>query len=616
MAVVPVVSLAALLVYYLYVKLAERRRIPPGARPLPGPKCYPIVGRFHDVPKKGSWLKFYEWSKEFGPIYQTSMFGTVHVWISSERVAHDLLSKRSGIYSDRPLIPNLPDNRTKGDYLALTGHNDIWRRQRKLAKQLMSSNSSLHDYPSKERDRFLYLLANDPSQYREYIEQFTARTVARLCWGSPRSAQRLRVTTAGLLETISPAGALPNMVSWLMHLPTCMSPWQQKENARHAVEAQLLRDNVRHVHERVADGTADPSLMRTFVENANLPGAKPFGVGEDEASYVVAQMAIAGALTIGSPIQSYLLAMLHYPSWQGKLQAEIERVCGGACPQWEHRQDLPMLRAVVKEVIRWRPPVPTGIPHAIEKDDVYNGYFIPAGATVHALEWAMTRDETVYPDCDTFNPARWLEPQYPTYREPLTEHPKLSGFSQFGFGRRTCQGLPLVEQDLFLAMGGMAWALDVRRKRRPGAGAGEVPVHWNDYTPLLIAKPEAFEFDAVVRDEERLELLRRMWEAGKDEDEEVDEDVNRGETEKRRRRRRGEEKGSDEYEDEDGSDTSGLGNSTSSESLGSCSSGDSLDSFSSGQSDSDTCDLEWPVPPSRGVPFKRVPPKGVMNCTE
>lgn len=29
----------------------------------------------------------------------------------------------------------------------------------------------------------------------------------------------------------------------------------------------------------------------------------------------------------------------------------------------------------------------SGIPHAVEKDDVYNGYFIPAGATIHALEW-------------------------------------------------------------------------------------------------------------------------------------------------------------------------------------------------------------------------------------
>ncbi|KAI1121639.1 cytochrome P450 2C3 [Nemania abortiva] len=518
MPLIPLLAIAGLLVVALQLIRRERVRakIPPGAQPLPGPKCYPIVGRVHDVPSEASWLKFYEWSKEYGPIYQIEIFGTVHVWISSERVAHDLLSRRAAIYSDRPLIPNLPDNRTKGDYLALTGSNDIWKRQRKLAQQLMSSNSSLHGYPSKERDRFLYLLSRDPSQYREYVEQFTSRTVARLSWGSPHNAERLRVTTAGLLETISPSGALPNLISWLMYLPTCLSPWQQKENARHAMEAKLYRDNVQYAHDRIDEGTAEPSFIRTFIENTKLPGGKSDWIAEGEASYVVGQMAIAGALTIGSPIQSFILAMLHYPEWQRKLQNEIDLVCEGACPQWEHREKLPLLRAVVKEVIRWRPPVPTGIPHAITQDDVYNGYFIPAGATIHALEWAMTRDEKMYPDGDAFNPARWLEPAYPTYKEPLTTHPKLNGFSQFGFGRRTCQGLPLVEQDLYLAMGGMAWAFDLRRKRR--ADGSEVEVHWNDYTPLLIAKPKHFEFDAVVRGEERERLLSRMWESGKGED--------------------------------------------------------------------------------------------------
>ncbi|KAI1312048.1 cytochrome P450 2C3 [Xylaria venustula] len=504
-----------LLYYVLWLRVASRR-IPPGAKPLPGPKSYPIVGRIHDVPAEVSWMKFYEWSKEYGPIYQTEVFGTVHVWISSEQVAHDLLSRRAAIYSDRPQIPNLPDNRTKGDYLALTGHNDVWKRQRKLAQQLMNANASLHDYPRKERDRFLYLLSTDPSQYREYIEQFTSRTVARLTWGSPHSADRLRVTTAGLLVTISPAGALPNLISWLMYLPTFLSPWQKEENARHAMEAQLLKDNVQYAHDRIGDGTVQPSFIRTFIEDTGLPECKSEGISEVEASYVIGQMAIAGALTIGSPIQSFLLAMLHYPKWQRKLQNEIDLVCEGACPQWEDRKKLPILRACVKEVIRWRPPVPTGIPHAIEQDDVYNGYFIPAGATIHALEWAMTRDKRTYPDPDAFNPARWFEPQYPTYKEPLTKYPNLNGFSQFGFGRRTCQGIPLVEQDLYLAMGGIAWALDIRKKRRPDGS--QVPVHWNDYTPLLIAKPCPFEFDAVVRGEEKREMLRQMWEDGKGED--------------------------------------------------------------------------------------------------
>lgn len=519
MEAIPLLSIIGLFafVFRLIWKGRVKAKIPPGVQPLPGPKCYPIVGRVHDVPAESSWLKFYEWSKEYGPIYQMEIFGAVHVWISSERIAHDLLSRRAAIYSDRPQIPNLPDNRTKGDYLALTGRNDTWRRQRKLAQQLMTTNASLHGYPRIERDRFLYLLSTDTSQYREFIEQFTSRTVARLTWGSPHSADRLRVNTAGLLDTISPAGALPNLIWWLMYLPTFLSPWQQKENARHRMEAEFLKDNLKYAHDRIDEGTAAPSFIKTFIENACLPGGKPDSSQEGEASYVIGQMAIAGALTIGSPIQSFLLAMLHYPEWQRKLQDEIDRECDGACPQWEDREKLPLLRAVVKEVIRWRPPVPTGIPHALEQDDVYEGYFIPAGATIHALEWAITRHEQTYPDADAFNPARWLEPSYPTYKEPLTVHPKLNGFSQFGFGRRTCQGLPLVEQDLYLAMGGMAWAFHIRKKRHPDGS--EVSVHWNEYTPLLIAKPATFEFDAIVRSDETRRLLRCMWEDGKGEDE-------------------------------------------------------------------------------------------------
>jgi hypothetical protein len=80
-----------------------------------------LVGRVHDIPETGAHLKFYEWSKQYGPIYQMEIFGTVHVWISSEAIAHELLSKRANIYSDRPMIPNLPNNRTSGEYLALLG---------------------------------------------------------------------------------------------------------------------------------------------------------------------------------------------------------------------------------------------------------------------------------------------------------------------------------------------------------------------------------------------------------------------------------------------------------------------------------------------------------------
>ncbi|KAK9777193.1 putative Cytochrome P450 [Seiridium cardinale] len=520
MALLLATIIVALVLSATYVrnKSSNKERLSRGASRLPGPKGLPLIGRVHDVPAEKTWLKFYEWSKEFGPIYQQDMFGSVHIWISSEEIAHELLSRRAATYSDRPMIPNLPNNRYAGEYLALHGSNETWKRQRKLAQQLMSTsaNASLHDYPTKERDRFLYLLSQDPSQYREYIEQFTARTVSRLSWGSTHPANVLRKTTLGLLETISPAGALPNVISWLRHMPYFLSPWKQREFARHEEEAAAFKSNVRYVHERINIGDAQPSFVKTFISRlSKQPNGSKWGQ-EAEATYVVGQMAIAGALTIGSPIQSFLLAMLHYPDWQRKLQAEIDDVCHGECPAWIQREKMPLLRAVVKEVIRWRPPVPTGIPHATEADDVWNGYFIPKGATIHALEWGITRDENTYPDAEAFNPARWLEPEYPTYKEPLTQHPNLNGFSQFGFGRRTCQGVPVVEQDLFLAMGGMSWAFNIRKKHREDGS--EVDVHWDDFSPLLIAKPAPFEFDALPRSEFVKSKLAGMWETGKGDD--------------------------------------------------------------------------------------------------
>lgn len=127
----------------------------------------------------------------------------------------------------------------------------------------------------------------------------------------------------------------------------------------------------------------------------------------------------------------------------------------------------------------------------------------------------------MYPEPEVFNPDRWLSKEYPTYREPLTQHPNLNGYSQFGFGRRICQGIPVVEQDLFLTMGGMAWAFDIQKRRDAETGE-EIPVHWNSFTPLLIAKPVKFAFEAVPRGgESKLETLRAMWESSKEEDEEL-----------------------------------------------------------------------------------------------
>lgn len=87
-------------------------------------------------------------------------------------------------------------------------------------------------------------------------------------------------------------------------------------------------------------------------------------------------------------IETFFLAMTLFPEVQRKAQEEIDRVLGpGRLPTMADRPRLPFTDAVVKEVLRWHPVAPMGIPHMSSEDDNYNGYFIPKGSLLLANIW-------------------------------------------------------------------------------------------------------------------------------------------------------------------------------------------------------------------------------------
>ena len=58
-------------------------------------------------------------------------------------------------------------------------------------------------------------------------------------------------------------------------------------------------------------------------------------------------------------MKSFMLAMTLFPDIQKRAQAEIDIVVGdGRLPSFEDRERLPFVEAIVKELLRWRPPVP------------------------------------------------------------------------------------------------------------------------------------------------------------------------------------------------------------------------------------------------------------------
>ena len=80
--------------------------------------------------------------------------------------------------------------------------------------------------------------------------------------------------------------------------------------------------------------------------------------------------------------------MVQYPEVQRKAHAELDEVIGRKrLPEFEDRDSLPYLSAIYKEVLRWYPVFPFGIPHKVLEDDEYKGMGIPKGSVLLPNAW-------------------------------------------------------------------------------------------------------------------------------------------------------------------------------------------------------------------------------------
>lgn len=123
---------------------------------------------------------------------------------------------------------------------------------------------------------------------------------------------------------------------------------------------------------------------------------------------------------------------------------------------------------------------------------------------------AFLRNPIKYPDPDSYRPERWLEPEWPTYQEPLTTYPRIKGMTSFGWGQRECLGQTLTEDELVVACGALAWCFNLKHKTDPATGQS-LPVPIDRSNSLLIIKPDPFQMAFEPRSETRKQEALRLW---------------------------------------------------------------------------------------------------------
>ncbi|RYP89354.1 hypothetical protein DL769_000109 [Monosporascus sp. CRB-8-3] len=480
---------------------------------IPGPTLLPYIGRVHDLPITFMWLKFKEWADRYSGtngFYLTDMLGTKFLIVTDEKVAEELLVKRAKYNSDRPMVRSLFDSKsTYGsmEYLPLMGKNQYWARQRRLTHAYLTgaSNAQYYGVMYHEAKRWLARLIEKPDDFAFSLEDMASKIMCQLTWDDPSLSEYCTVSAWGLLTQMSPAGPITNVLTPLWHLPFAINPWKIAERKRHDEQQAWWMERLLTVQRKMKSGQQRPCFTRQFLEEKKTSIS-----GDYEASCVLGMMALVGIFTIAGPLSYWLVSMVHHPEWQVKVQKEIDEVCKGRLPTLDDTPRLPTLRACIKETMRWRPNVPTGVAHEMEHDDVYRGYFLPKGTRILPLDWAFLRNPEKYPEPESFRPERWLEPGWPTYQEPLSVHPTIKGMTSFGWGQRQCLGQSLTQDELIVACGALSWCFNLKSKKDPVTGC-DLPVPVDQSNSLLIIKPDPFQMVFEPRSQARKEEALRLW---------------------------------------------------------------------------------------------------------
>ncbi|KAG2111960.1 cytochrome P450, partial [Suillus discolor] len=426
----------------------EKRRVPPLP---PGPRPIPLIGNIRGVDINAPWLAYTEWGKQYGDIVYSNLFGQHIVVINSEKVAIELLEKRSYNYSDRP---DLPTNALFG-----FGFNTIlmrygarWRRQRRIFHQAFKAEAALCYRPMQRRkaEQLIRDMLDTPEEFLNHVHVFSSSVIMSASYDYETKHDDPLVKLIGkslrlAVQELRPEVATVfNAFPILLRLPAWFPGMSLKKKAIQSREwlREWMHDPFQYVLERTAEGKAQSSMVSNALKR----------IGGKDTSDEITTIKESAATAFGAAsettdliFQVFILAMVLFPEVQVKAHTLIDAVVGASrLPTFEDRSSLQYIDAILRETLRWHPILPLSIPHASVDSDVYEGYYIPKGTVVVPNVWAMSQNEQKYPNPSQFSPERFLDADGNLNDDTVN--------MAFGFGRRICVGRHFADASLWIAI--------------------------------------------------------------------------------------------------------------------------------------------------------------------
>ncbi|KAH9211050.1 cytochrome P450 [Leptodontidium sp. 2 PMI_412] len=492
--------------YFLIGKYRKYRALPPG------PPSSIIFGT-PGYPREKAHIFFREVSKKYGEIVTVWDGPKLQIVLNSPKVIHDLCVKRGTNYNSRPKQFAFHDNIFRGVSIATSGYNDEWRRQRKIFNSISGPAASKNFIPYQyyETKQYLYELLKAPESFFQATERCGASILTSSVYGlradtlSDPSALGLILVGAWLEANIHPTAFIDDRWPILQKIPNILAPWRHvyKENASILDRIAASWWDSAKVNQQ--KGKLVPCFASKF-----LTTFQSEGFTKSEAALVSLGLLIVGSGTTASIHNMLIAGCVLNPEVVEMAHQELDRVVGPSrLPTLEDEPNLPYIRAMVKETLRWRPFSNQGLYHASINDDVYNDYFIPAGTTIVANAYSVHNDESRWPNPDKFDPSRYIDYKLGALESANLSDPEQRDHFAYGAGRRICAGVSAAEPTLFLLASRMLWGFNIGwAKDKEG---NNIPINTMAYAGGVFAKPEPFAASVTCRSPQHAEIIEQEF---------------------------------------------------------------------------------------------------------
>ncbi|KAF9805511.1 hypothetical protein IEO21_09009 [Rhodonia placenta] len=471
----------------------------------PGPSALPFLGNAHQIPLQYPERIFSQWARTYGGVMYLRLFKKSVLILDSVKAAQDLMDKRGAKFSDRPQLTLITDVFAFKPMMFTMPYGDLWRRHRKWYQASLESKAALDTYNAVqeiETCTLLSALVSDSGHFADQVKRFTGAILLEIVYGHAVTSVKddlIRLSDEMMTQAVSAGSLVATLLDFfpfLMHIPEWFPGGGFKREGarvRHLMR-QLLDVPFNEVQQAMLEGSGKACLTTYMLEEQAEHGdLTPDDVDNIKGAATLLFIGACVAQTI-TTLLTFFLAMVLHPEVVHKAQAEIDRVVGRTrLPTLMDRDALPYLDQVLKEVYRWNPPVPLGIPHQVRDDDVYNGRHIPGGSMVVSNIWSMSRDPDTYEDADRFWPERY---EGKSSDELARSDPRRI---VYGFGRsRLCPGRFLADSSIWLAAARVIATLDIR-KVLDAEGKEITPSA--EFISGAVSHPKPFSLDIRPRDE-------------------------------------------------------------------------------------------------------------------